>query len=234
MDTSMNLDRKRWPLRRASGPAAEAFTLIEVVMAIGITAFAAFAIAGLIPVGLSNFRQTKNLSTAAEISRQVFSEIQVTPFSKLVTPPGSGSQTPGNNNPAFRFAPPTQDVNSGSGSSASTNNNSTNTRFFDEQGDEVPAYNYPGDALGIYQVNVCVLPQTPFVQSTANAGTNANSDLATVLVQVAYNPGNLPLDLDTSGDQWNQAKWTGGSNNMPNLVQIYNFQTMLAGIPSGY
>lgn len=61
-----------------------AFSLIEVVMAIGIVAFAFISVLGLIPTGLNTFRQAIDASVGAQIVQRVMNEAQQTDFDVLV------------------------------------------------------------------------------------------------------------------------------------------------------
>jgi len=64
------------------------FSLVEIVMAIGIVAFAFVTILGLIPTGLNTFRSAMDTSVSERIFRQVINEAQQTDFDTLVgTPP---------------------------------------------------------------------------------------------------------------------------------------------------
>ncbi len=181
-----------------------AFSLIEVALAIAITGFAVVAIVGVVPIGLESFRKTKNVSVASQISRQIFSQIQTATFAAL---------TNSNGQPAWRL--PAQP------------NSTTLVRYFDEQGTELPSA-----TNSVYQVNVRVLISTPFLQ--VPAGTPLpNPDLATVTIQVAFNPGNLTPDLDTATSTlWTSLgtnpAWTGSANNGKVPILIYNFQSMVA------
>lgn len=80
--------------------------------------------------------------------------------------------------------------------------NSTNppTRFFDDQGNELSS------AVGaIYQARTLITPST----STPSTSTSSapNPDLATVVVQVANNPGNLTPQLDPVNPKlWNDPR----------------------------
>ena len=62
-------------------------------------------------------------------------------------------------------------------------------RYFDDQGDELTAAN---KAQAIYNTNVVVAP------STTLPGGAANPNLATVFVQVADDPGSVPLTSDAN------------------------------------
>lgn len=61
------------------------FSLIEVVMAIGIISFSMVAVMGLIPVGLTTMQQATDDNMVAQIAKQVSGEVLLTPFSQLRT-----------------------------------------------------------------------------------------------------------------------------------------------------
>lgn len=62
------------------------FSLVEVTMALGVISFALVALVGMLPVGMSNFRQAIDNQTQAEIVQQVASEVQVMSFRDLSDP----------------------------------------------------------------------------------------------------------------------------------------------------
>ena len=186
---------------------SDAFSLVEVVMAIGITAFATFAIAGLIPLGLNSFRQTKNVGTASNIARQIFSQLQSTPFSEI-TNANTGSQT------AWQLPAP-----KGSGAGL--------VQYYDDQGEELQG---TGGSTGsgvptgtLYEVNVAVR-YAPFIKSTTSALQN-NTNLVIIVIQVAFNPGHQALNSDQNSFLWTGNTTTG----VP--IQIFTYQTMVAGDP---
>ncbi len=59
------------------------FSLVEVTMAMGIFGFAFAAIIGLIPMGLSNFRQAMDASVGTQICQRVINDVQQTDFDTL-------------------------------------------------------------------------------------------------------------------------------------------------------
>ncbi len=65
-------------LRRTAG-----FSLVEVVLAIGIVSFAFVALLGLLPAGLSTFRTAIDTSNEARILQSITGKAQLTDFSKL-------------------------------------------------------------------------------------------------------------------------------------------------------
>jgi len=62
-----------------------AFSLVEVVIAIGIISFSLVAVMGLIPVGLTAMQQAMDDTMVAQIFKQVSGEVLLTPFSELST-----------------------------------------------------------------------------------------------------------------------------------------------------
>jgi uncharacterized protein (TIGR02598 family) len=65
--------------------STQAFSLIEVVLAIGVVSFAMVSILGLIPVGLTTFRNAMDLSVEAGIAQRLAGEVQRTDFANLST-----------------------------------------------------------------------------------------------------------------------------------------------------
>lgn len=191
------------------------FSLVEMCIAIGVVAFAFAIIFGLLGVGLTSFRQTKNLGVTGQIAQQVFSEVENTPFNTLTnTTARSGGTVP--TSVQYTHA-------------MTVNSTSTGTLYFDEQGTELSSTTgIPAGA--IYWVNIRVAYPTPILPYTAatvsSAPTGAaalNIDLATVMVQVAYNPGGSSLALDsTTSTEWTGFTQTG---NIP--VQIFNYQCLV-------
>lgn len=96
MPDSLSLEHQ--PLA-ASGPAVArieahgGFSLVEVVLAIGIVAVGFIAVFGLLPSGLSLFRQAMDASVTAQIAQRILSDAQETDFDVLLkSGTASGSQ----------------------------------------------------------------------------------------------------------------------------------------------
>ncbi|XHR28392.1 MAG: Verru_Chthon cassette protein B [Chthoniobacteraceae bacterium] len=143
-------------LRNRSLPAQNAFSLVEVTLAIGIVAFAFVSILGLIPVGLANFRSAMENSIESQIIQQVASDLQQSNFSDLKQ-----------NQPV---------------------------RYFDDQGiAKGDSSNTPSNMSGVvYNVNTVV--QIP------TSGTDGEStNLATIAIEIVKNPGNQPIQRDSTG-----------------------------------
>lgn|GEM_PF-1865658 len=62
---------------------AGGFSLVEVVLAIGIVSFALLVVLGTIPAGLSTMADAGQGNTKAEIIRTVVSELKSTPYDRL-------------------------------------------------------------------------------------------------------------------------------------------------------
>lgn len=63
---------------------ARGFSLIEVVLCIGIVAFAFLAILGLLPTGLTTFRQAIDHTLGAQIVQRLVGDAQQTDFPTLI------------------------------------------------------------------------------------------------------------------------------------------------------
>jgi uncharacterized protein (TIGR02598 family) len=59
------------------------FSLIEVVMAVGVAAFALVALLGLLPAGLSTFKSTMNTSMGSQIAQRIFNDLQVADWNDI-------------------------------------------------------------------------------------------------------------------------------------------------------
>ena len=62
-----------------------AFSLVEVIIALGLVTFAVTAMVGLLPVGLTSLNQSMNQTVEAQILRSISSQSVVTEFQKLAT-----------------------------------------------------------------------------------------------------------------------------------------------------
>src|SRR3954468_2269565 len=169
------------------------FSLVEVVIAVGVVAFAFVAILGLIPAGMGQFRQAIDTSVCAQIAQRVINDAQETDFTTLVDE--KNLPTTGSDDFAFR----TPSIAATSGSTAT--NPGKCIRYFDEQGSKVIPANTTTSALSAlekqrvtYMVNTRVIPKTVVPSKSAYHVYH----LATLTIQVAYNPGNAPITLNTA------------------------------------
>jgi uncharacterized protein (TIGR02598 family) len=75
------------PLRRSSSPRATGFSLVELVLAIGVVSFAFVSIFSLIPMGMTAFRQAVDTTVGAQIAHRLINEAQQTDYSTLIATP---------------------------------------------------------------------------------------------------------------------------------------------------
>jgi uncharacterized protein (TIGR02598 family) len=68
---------------RGRGASSSGFTLIEVVLALGIAATALVSLFGLLPTGLKTFRNTVNTAVSSQIAERAFNDIQVANWSDV-------------------------------------------------------------------------------------------------------------------------------------------------------
>jgi uncharacterized protein (TIGR02598 family) len=66
-----------------SGKASRGFTLVEVVLCLGVVGFAFVGLLGLLPVGLKTFRTAMDTSAQSQIAQRVATDIQQARFSDL-------------------------------------------------------------------------------------------------------------------------------------------------------
>ncbi len=83
METSVTSDPNPLSLgvRRFS---AQAFSLIEVALAIGLLSFALVAVFGLIPAGMSTFRKAMDVSVGSQIAQRVINDAQQSDWAELI------------------------------------------------------------------------------------------------------------------------------------------------------
>lgn len=67
--------------------ATRAFSLVEVTLALGIVGFGMVSVMGLLPVGLTTFRDAMDRSVSAQIVQAVLNEYQLVDFTNLPTAP---------------------------------------------------------------------------------------------------------------------------------------------------
>jgi uncharacterized protein (TIGR02598 family) len=69
--------------RKLQNPDSRAFSLVEVVLALGIVSFAFIGIIGMLPVGMSTFRQATDATVQSQITQQMVSQVAETNFANL-------------------------------------------------------------------------------------------------------------------------------------------------------
>jgi len=149
----------------------QGFSLVEVVLALGVVAFAFVAILGLIPAGMSSFRQAINISVCTQIGQKVIGDAFEADYDTLMTPLG---QTADSSQPFLM-----------------------NYRYFDEEGNEIilpPALAPTSNTSNrnptepyVYLVITRVVPDITLPGVAAS--TPALPLTATITVQVVFDPG---------------------------------------------
>lgn len=69
---------KKFPLNSTRG-----FSLVEIALAIGLLAFGMVSIIGLLPVGLTTFREAMERTISTQIVQAVVNEYQLTDFEEI-------------------------------------------------------------------------------------------------------------------------------------------------------
>jgi uncharacterized protein (TIGR02598 family) len=161
---------------------------VEVVLAVGVVAFAFVAVLGLLPAGMTQFRQAVDTSVCAQIAQRIIMDAQQADFDILTDKVSTAPNGPPTPNLTFR-AP-----SAGAGA----------FRYFDEQGNEVvfttasPSIQELSQRNVIYHVNTRIGVTTDLPVEGVVGGSN-NPDLATVTVEVVFNPSNRPLAIEPGG-----------------------------------
>lgn len=75
--------RRRHPFFGRCIVASRGFSLIEVVIAMGIFVFAVVPVIGLVSSGMKNMRQSMDDSIKADILKNVVAQIQATPYTNI-------------------------------------------------------------------------------------------------------------------------------------------------------
>src|SRR4051794_32386034 len=63
--------------------AKSAFSLVEVVLALGICSFAMIAIVGMIPMGLTTFRSAMNTTAQSQIVQRIAGDLLLSEYQNL-------------------------------------------------------------------------------------------------------------------------------------------------------
>lgn len=187
--------------KRQEAASCAAFSLVEVTIAIGIVAFAFVAILGLLPTGMTVFRQSINTTVTSQIAQRIINDARQTDFDELIKDAGNSTIT--GSNMTGRKA----------------------ERYFDDQGNELAATDR---GKSIYSVNTRITPETPLPSVGSNSDV---PHLATVTIQVANNPGGnaLALDPSSASDQNKPMRnlWSGNTtSSVP--VQILTYSALVS------
>ncbi|MFA7343360.1 MAG: hypothetical protein WC003_03550 [Terrimicrobiaceae bacterium] len=141
-----------------------AFSLIEVVLAVGLTAFALLIVIGGLGVAMNTNAASSHKSMLVSMTAQVLNEMRALPFSTfwLNAPPAPGS---------FPAEPPY--------AAAASTNTPAWTYYFTKEGEEVDSSQVPGNGAVIYR---CVVTKTP----DTNTQVTNNGAFRMVKIQLAY------------------------------------------------
>ena len=86
LDTSAVIDRRYNSYETASNSRAAAFSLVEVVLALGVAAFCLIAVLGLLPVGVQTNRNASSQTAVSNIIATVVSDLRTTPAAATTSP----------------------------------------------------------------------------------------------------------------------------------------------------
>lgn len=79
----MNYPLMKTASSRSSRRSSTGFSLVEVTLALGITAFCLTVLMALMPIGLSTFRSSIETSLRADLMRRIAGDLRQTPFSEV-------------------------------------------------------------------------------------------------------------------------------------------------------
>ena len=85
-ETAMTLNRYARPPYRRCDSRAAAFSLVELVLALGIVAFCLFAVFGLMPVGMQTNRNATSQTAATNIIAAIVADLRTTPAAATTSP----------------------------------------------------------------------------------------------------------------------------------------------------
>ena len=85
-DSSAVIDRRYGSYGAASNSKVAAFSLVELVLALGVTAFCLFAVFGLMPVGMQTNRNAASQTAATNIIAVIVADLRTTPAAATTSP----------------------------------------------------------------------------------------------------------------------------------------------------
>jgi uncharacterized protein (TIGR02598 family) len=72
------VSRRSSPRRDSAG-----FSLVEIVIAVGVAAFALMALLGLLPSGLKTFKSSVDASVGSQIAQRIFNDLQIADWASV-------------------------------------------------------------------------------------------------------------------------------------------------------
>jgi uncharacterized protein (TIGR02598 family) len=176
-------------LRGSGARLSSGFSLVEVVLAVGVIAFAFVAILGLIPAGLQQYRISIDNSVCTQIAQRVIMDCQQADFNTLT----DSAHTGGTVN--YIRTPTLADT-----ASAASGSPGPCMRYFDESGNEIkPVGRDPTSnelTAVVYYVNTRVAITTNMPKPSSSSPVSS-ADLATVTVEIAFNPGHKSIPVQS-------------------------------------
>lgn len=137
-------------------PPRSAFSLVEVMLALGIISFAFVALLGLIPLGLDMFRNAVDATVEAQILQRVTTVARQGRFSQLDQLNRNAAQQAGKEAPDF---------------------------FFDEQGSEITDPNAIKELQYIYTAAVLLKPVSNIPAGASSEEANPNVATLNVFIR---------------------------------------------------
>lgn len=169
-------DAKLTPLR--SLRKTRAFSLVEIVVALGILSVAVIPLFGLLPVGMNIFKDAIDTTVQSQIMEKLTTLAEQTEFSKIAYP----------DNPKGIAAKTT--------SVADKANVTPVYYYYDDQGSEIPETQ---KANSIYTAAVTYLEQTGIPNGSAAGVATKSDNIITLWVDIYNNKGifksGKPVDL---------------------------------------
>ncbi|MEQ1859292.1 MAG: Verru_Chthon cassette protein B [Chthoniobacteraceae bacterium] len=159
-----------------------AFSLIEVAMSLAIVTFSLVGILGMVPIGLSGFREAMDTTIGAQIAQRVVTDAEQSDFDTLIA----------------------------SAATSDANFFSLPVRYFDDQGSEVSLADPQAAAKIIYHARARGSQPGPADTSAGGGGFTSlpgaprfhPRDTAFLTVQVAWHPGLAALPVDEARQLW--------------------------------
>lgn len=151
---------------RPAGNSTKGFSLVEIVMALGILSVAVIPLFGLLPVGMNIFKDAIDTTVQSQIMERLTTLAEQTEFSKIGYP----------DNPQGIAV-------------KATSSQDTVTPvyyYYDDQGSEIPATQ---KASSIYTAAVTYLDKTGVPNGGAANGTTSSENIITLWVRIYNNKG---------------------------------------------
>lgn len=165
----------------------QAFSLVETLLAMAVLAVVLVGLIGMIPSGTQTFQRAMDTSLSAQIAQRLLQDAQESEFDALIDKGSLPADPEGKSScpQYFTFRAPKV--------------NAPGWRYYDAQGNEIVPKGEKGISnaelqAAVYHVTMRIMPRA--VLPSLN---ESGSQVAQLTVQVARNPGNLPLEFCAGG-----------------------------------